>query len=95
MDIDTYDRTQYCIDKIKITNVREFEEKLKNGILSVTPSKLKFTFNSGNFNVQENTVEIANYFSKPCLIRFLPFETQYFSNKNTFEVNKRLILFVR
>ncbi|XP_033301994.1 cilia- and flagella-associated protein 221-like [Bombus bifarius] len=85
MDMDIFDQTQYCIDKTKKKNIHKFEEESNNGILSVVPSKLKFNFDFGNFKVQEKTVEITNFFVKPCPIRFLPLETHYFRFKDIYQ----------
>ncbi|XP_050593105.1 cilia- and flagella-associated protein 221-like isoform X1 [Bombus affinis] len=85
MDMDIFDQTQYCIDKTKKKNIHKFGEESNNGILSVVPSKLKFNFDFGNFKVQEKTVEITNFFVKPCPIRFLPMETHYFRFKDIYQ----------
>lgn len=93
MDIDIFNETQYCIDKIKKKYVDKFKIELENGTLNIIPSKLKFTFDSDNFKIQEKTIEIANYFSKSCPIQFLPLETQYFKIKNISQVSKELKFF--
>lgn len=93
MNIEILDETQYCIDKIKEKYVDKYKIELGNGTLNIIPSKLKFTFDSDNFKIQEKTIEIANYFSKPCPIEFLPLETQYFKIKNISQVSKELKFF--
>ena len=87
--MDTFDQTQYCIKKIREKNIHKFEEESTNGSLNAVPSTLKFTFDSGNFKIQEKKIEIMNYFLKPCPIRFLSLETDYFRFKNVYQVNKK------
>ena len=89
MDMNTFDQKRYCIEKIREKNVHEFEEESTNGSLNAVPSTLKFTFDSGNFKIQEKKVEIMNCFLKPCPIRFSPLETDYFRFKNVYQVNKK------
>ncbi|KAF3426825.1 hypothetical protein E2986_10772 [Frieseomelitta varia] len=85
MDMNTFDQKRYCIEKIREKNVHKFEEELINGSLNAVPSTLKFTFDSGNFKIQEKKIEIMNCFLKPCPIRFLPLETDYFRFKNVYQ----------
>ncbi|XP_053972616.1 cilia- and flagella-associated protein 221-like [Hylaeus volcanicus] len=75
MDVDAIDRSECLANKKVLDNI---EEDSKHGSLSVAPSNLKFTFYSGNLEVQEKTIEITNYFSKPCPIQLLPLKTHYF-----------------
>ena len=67
---------------------KNFENSSKKIFLSVVPSRLKFTFDSDNFKVQEKIIEITNYFHKPCPILLIPLESQYFRIANVFQVDK-------
>ncbi|XP_029037690.2 cilia- and flagella-associated protein 221-like [Osmia bicornis bicornis] len=64
---------------------KNFENNSKKIFLSVVPSRLKFTFDSDNFKVQEKIIEITNYFPKPCPILLIPLESQYFRIANVFQ----------
>ncbi|CAL7941310.1 unnamed protein product [Xylocopa violacea] len=85
MDTHVLDQTRYCKNKIKKNKQVSDEDVKDDSSLRVLPSELKFTFDFGNFKTQGKVIEVINYSSKPCPVRFLPLQTHYFKIKNTFQ----------